>query len=98
MECKKLFDCIDELYEEYLQTWVTVCNMETPTMDKERIDKLGNYFIDIAKQKGWETEVFESVTGNVVCLTMNADAKKAPISFSAHMDILIPRENIKDLL
>ncbi len=90
MECKKLFDCIDELYEEYLQTLVTVCTMETPTMNKELIDKLGEYFIDIAKQKGWETEVFESVTGNVVCLTMNADAKKAPISFSAHMDTVYP--------
>ena len=41
MECKKLFDCIDELYEEYLQTLVTVCTMETPTMNKELIDKLG---------------------------------------------------------
>ena len=53
MECKKLFDCIDELYEKYLQTLVTVCTMETPTMNKELIDKLGNYFIDIAEQKGW---------------------------------------------
>ena len=90
MECKKLFDCIDGLYEEYLQKWATICNMESPTMNKELIDKLGNYFIEIAKQKGWQTEVFESVTGNVVCLTMNADAKKAPISLSAHMDTVHP--------
>ena len=90
MECKKLFDCIDELYEEHLQLWATVCNMESPTMNKELIDKLGNFFIDMAKQKGWETEVFESATGNVVCLTMNANADKAPITFSAHMDTVHP--------
>ena len=90
MECEKLFDCIDELYEQYLQMWETVCNMESPTMNKELIDKVGNYFIDLAKQRGWETEVFESVTGNVVCLTMNANANKAPITLSAHMDTVHP--------
>lgn len=90
MECEKLFDCIDELYEEYLGVWAKICNIETPTMNKELVDKLGEYFIDVAKKKGWETEVFESVTGNVVCLTMNADAKKEPITFSAHMDTVHP--------
>ncbi|MBR2341426.1 MAG: M20/M25/M40 family metallo-hydrolase [Clostridia bacterium] len=90
MECKKLFDCIDGLYEEYLSFWEKICNMETPTMNKALIDGLGEYFIDFAKQRGWETEVFESVTGNVVCLTMNADAKKEPITFSAHMDTVHP--------
>ena len=90
MDCKKLFECIDELYPKYVEKWVEICNMETPTMNKELIDKLGNYFIDIAKQKGWETETFESVTGNVVCITMNANVKAAPITLSAHMDTVHP--------
>ena len=90
MECKKLFDCIDSLYEEYVEKWVEICNLETPTMNKELVDKLGEYFLDYAKQKGWETEVFENATGNVVCLTMNADSKNAPITFSAHMDTVHP--------
>ena len=90
MECKKLFDCINSLYEEYVEKWVEICNLETPTMNKELVDKLGEYFLNYAKQKGWETEVFENATGNVVCLTMNADSKNAPITFSAHMDTVHP--------
>ena len=90
MACKKLFDCIDSLYEEYVQKWVDVCNLETPTMNKELVDKLGEYFLAYAKQKGWETEVFENPTGNLVCMTMNAQANKAPITFSAHMDTVHP--------
>ena len=90
MECKTLFDCIDSLYPQYLERWVEVCNMETPTMHKELVDTLGGYFLDFAKQRGWETEVFESITGNVVCMTMNTNADKAPITFSAHMDTVHP--------
>ncbi len=90
MECKELFACIDSLYEEYTEKWVEVCNMETPTMNKELVDKLGDYFVNFAKQQGWETEVFENVTGNVVCLTMNPQSSQAPVTFSAHMDTVHP--------
>lgn len=90
MQCEKLFNKIDDLYEQYLDVWETVCNMESPTMDKERVDAVGKYYIDIAEKKGWKVEVFESVTGNVVCLTMNPDAKKEPISLSAHIDTVHP--------
>lgn len=90
MEGKTLFSCIDELYEEYLRIWETVCNMETPTMNKELVDKLGNYCIDFAKQKGWEIETFENLTGNVVCITMNSQSKEPPITLSAHMDTVHP--------
>lgn len=90
MKCEKLFERIDELYDKYVEKWVEICNMETPTMNKELIDNLGCYFIDMAKQMGWETETFESVTGNVVCITMNANAQNAPITLSAHMDTVHP--------
>ena len=90
MECKNLFDCIDGLYDKYVDLWTEICNMETPTMHKELVDRLGNYFLNFAKQKGWETEVFENPTGNVVCMTMNANASKEPITFSGHMDTVHP--------
>ena len=90
MENKKLFEKIDELTPKYLNFWVDICNMETPTMDKGRIDAFGDYFIEVAKEKGWKTEVFESVTGNVVTLTMNPNAKKQPIFLSAHIDTVHP--------
>lgn len=51
MECKKLFDCIDGLYDKYVDLWTEICNMETPTMHKELVNRLGNYFLTFAKQK-----------------------------------------------
>lgn len=51
MECKNLFDCIDGLYDKYVDLWTEICNMETPTMRKELVDRLGGYFVDFAKQK-----------------------------------------------
>ena len=90
MKNQNLFKKIDELTPKYIKFWEDICNMETPTMDKARIDAFGNYFVDIAKEKGWKTEVFESVTGNVVTLTMNPNAKKQPIFLSAHIDTVHP--------
>ena len=90
MQNKELFNKIDELYPKYLKIWETICNMETPTMDKARIDALGDYFINFANQRGWATEVFKSVTGNVVTLTMNPNSNNEPISFCAHTDTVHP--------
>ena len=90
MVCEKLFEKIDGLYEEHLDIWETVLNMESPTMDKQRVDAVGEYFIDIAKKNGWATEVFESVTGNVVCITMNPDADKPAVTLSGHIDTVHP--------
>ena len=90
MNCKNIFDAIDRLYEEYLKIWETVCNIESPTMDKEHIDAVGDYFIDYADKRGWHVEVFESPNGNVVSMMMNPEASAAPVTLSAHMDTVHP--------
>ena len=91
MICEKLFATIDGLYESYLDIWEDVCNIESPTQEKARVDAVGKYFSNIAEKKGWEVEIFESVvSGNVVCITMNPDVDAAPITFSAHMDTVHP--------
>lgn len=86
MDNQRLFDVIDELYPEYLSIWEKICNMESPTLDKKRVDAVGNYFLEIGKRHGWACESFESENGNVVCLTMNPSAEKAAVTLSAHMD------------
>lgn len=88
---KTLFQIIDELSEYYIQVWEDVCNIESPTQYKPGVDAVGNYFIKLAKKRGWKTEVFEQpVSGNVVCITMNADVKERPIAFSGHIDTVQP--------
>lgn len=91
MECKKLFETIDELYEHYVEVWDDVCTIESPTDYKEGVDAVGTYFAHMAKEKGWKVEVFkQEISGDVVCITLNPYADKAPISFSAHLDTVHP--------
>ena len=87
MNCKKIFDVIDSLVCEYIGVWKDVCNIESPTSYKKGVDEVGQYFARLADKFGWNVEVFEQkVSGNVICITMNKDAKNSPIAISAHID------------
>ena len=91
MECIKLFEEIDGLYEKYCNIWEEVCNIESPTDYKEGVDKVGNLFIDMAQKQGWRVEVLqEKISGNAICITMNPDADGQPVSLSGHIDTVHP--------
>ena len=59
MESIDLIKNIDDLQQKYLSVFRDVCNIEGPTNDKLGIDKVGEYFIALAKTQGWEVEVFQ---------------------------------------
>ena len=91
MNCEKLFKEIDTLYEKYCDVWEDVCNIESPTNYKEGVDRVADYFIQIAKTQGWDIEICEQkISGNAVCITMNFDALKKPVSLSGHIDTVHP--------
>lgn len=91
MQCDALFQKIDELNECYISVWEDVCNIESPTACKEGVDAVGNYFVAMAKARGWDVEVLELETaGNAVCITINPDAPAAPVCFSGHIDTVHP--------
>lgn len=91
MEDRELLACVEALEATYLDIWEDVCDLESPTSDKAGVDAVGAYFIRLAKAHGWRVEVFEQpVSGNVVCITMNPDAKAAPVTLSGHMDTVHP--------
>ena len=41
---EKLFETIDALFPTYLKVWEDVCNLESPTEDKNGVDQVGAYF------------------------------------------------------
>lgn len=91
MKCKTLFEHIDRLYEKYLTVWEDVCTIESPTACKEGVDAVGSYFIKMAEKYGWKVEKLpQSVSGDAICITMNAEAKTQPIALSGHMDTVHP--------
>lgn len=88
---KVLFDTIDTLNSEFIEKWINVSKLQSPTDYKEGVDKVGNYFYEYAKKMGWQTEVFEqSVAGNCICITMNPQSDNKPIALSGHMDTVHP--------
>ena len=88
---KNVFEQIDKLTAEYVDIWEEVCNIESPSSDMAAVDRVGAYFIALAEKRGWKTEIFEQEKfGNVVCVTMNADADAQPIAISGHMDTVHP--------
>lgn len=92
MACQSLLAQISALKKPYLQFWKDICELESPTDDKAGVDAVGAYFVRWAESLGFQTEVFrQPQSGDVVCITMNPNAKKPPICFSAHMDTVHPK-------
>ena len=89
---EKLNAEIEKLEKKYISVWQDVCNIESQTSDKEGVDKVGEYFVRLAKECGFDYTVFEqAVAGNVVCITMNKDVSAPPITLSGHIDTVHPR-------
>ncbi|MBE6580683.1 MAG: M20 family metallopeptidase [Ruminococcaceae bacterium] len=91
MKCQQLFSVIDRIKAPYTDMLADVCRIESPTDNKEGVDRVGQYFIRAAEQRGWKVEVCrQNVSGDAVCITINPDAKGAPVAISAHMDTVFP--------
>lgn len=91
MDGEKLLEKIARLHENYIQIWETACNIESPTEDKAGVDAVCAYFVELAKAKGWQTEVLPLETaGNAACITMNPEADAPAVVFSGHMDTVHP--------
>ena len=82
-----IFEIIDSLTDEYVNIWEDVCNIESPSVDKEAVDRVGSYFIRLAESRGWKVEKCQQEKfGDVICITMNPDVAATPIALSGHMD------------
>ena len=92
MQCEKLFSVIENLNDEYIKIWEDVCNIESQTKDKAGVDAVCDYFVKMAEKQGWLIEKLELTdAGSPVCITMNSDAKGAPVIFSGHADTVHPK-------
>ena len=84
---EKMLRFIDAHEEEMIALWRKIVLIESPSHYKTGVDKVAYYFADYAEKKGWKVEVLkQSVSGDVVCITLNPDSNEKPISLSAHID------------
>ena len=85
--CKR----IDEMEEQYIEFWKEFCEIESPTDYKKGVDAASNYIVEKAKAYGWRIERQEQkVSGDCICITLNPDAKQAPLCLSGHIDTVHP--------
>ncbi len=88
---KKFFDSIPSLEAEYIKFWEDICNIESPTDNKEGVDKVGSLIIEKAEKLGFLTEkCIQKVSGDAICITMNNEVNERPVCFSAHIDTVHP--------
>ncbi len=91
IKCEKLFQTIESSNDEYLEFLSDICNIESPTDFKEGVDRVGKYIADKAAKKGWLVEwQKQEISGDALCITMNAETKSAPVCLSGHMDTVHP--------
>lgn len=87
MDTLKLFETIDNLTEKYIDFLSDICDIESPTDYKEGVDKVGYFVKEFAEKLGFKTEVFpQSVSGDIITVTLNPDSEKPPLTLSAHTD------------
>ncbi len=92
MKCEEVFRKIDELYPMYVNVLEDVCNIESPTNYKEGVDEVCRYFVKMAEKRGWDIEISkQEIAGDVACITLNPNAKGAPVCLSGHIDTVQPR-------
>ncbi len=92
MNSRTLFEKIDELYPEYIRVFEDVCNIESPTVDKAAVDRVGSYFAELARARGWHVETCpQERTGDPVCITLNYGVDSAPVAMSGHIDTVHPK-------
>lgn len=90
-DTKKVFETIDRLEEKYIKILEEFCLIESPTDYKKGVDDASEYIVKIAESFGWKVErQVESVAGDAFCITMNPDAKGAPVCLSGHVDTVHP--------
>ena len=88
---EKIYEKIDALMDDYTKILEDVVCIESPSAIKSRVDEVGKYFINLAHENGWETEIekFEEY-GDVVTVIMNRNAPGDVITLSGHMDTVHP--------
>ncbi len=92
----RVFARIEALTPEYEELWERICSFETPSDNKEALDKQSRYLAACAKASGFRvTEYPFPRAGN--CLTADTKGSEAPkIALLAHLDTVHPVGSSED--
>ena len=82
-----LRDTINELFPAYLDFWKRICNMETPSYDKEALIKQADVIEAFCHELGFTVDRRQyEKAGDTLLITLNGEPGIAPVVLLAHMD------------
>ena len=78
---------VERLLPEYLQFWRDICMMETPSRDKDALNKQADFIEAFGKARGFcVTRKSYERAGDTLLIELTGDEDKAPVALLAHMD------------
>ena len=78
---------VEELKSLYLDFWKAICRMETPTTDKNALNKQADFIENFCKERGFGVKRNQyQKAGDTLVVAMEGTAQKAPVALMAHMD------------
>ena len=87
----KLLDFFREHNDEYIHLLKELVIRESPTQDKQAVDKLGEFVAEQLKLSGAEVVTYpRDAVGNILYAAWNGDVPGKPILLIAHMDTVWP--------
>ena len=93
-----LVDYFDARTPDMLALLRRLAEFESPTDNKEYVDKLGAYIADLCRDLGGDVTIYpRDQVGDIVFATWNNDAPGKPILFITHMDTVWPVGTLNDM-
>lgn len=97
MRADKIKSAAEALQDTYLELLRQAVLAESPTEDKAGVDRVGALFAAWAGERGWQVRVYpQEKAGDLIAITMNADAGEKPLCLSGHLDTVHPVGSYQD--
>ena len=75
----KIVSVVKNAFPEYLEFWKNICNMETPSSDKEALNIQADYIEQFCKEKGFSVsrQSYE-LAGDTMVVELRGEIDEAP--------------------
>ena len=76
-------------------TFIDLVKISSPSWKEKEVIK---YIMEVTKKLGFKTKKIKCKDSNNLLITVNGDSKKPTLLFSAHLDTVVPCENVKPIV
>jgi len=94
--CKAMHEYIDLHKDEMVKTFEKLITMESGTKDKEDVDAVGKYLLELFTAEGFECKLVDVGSGGDTLVgILGKEREGKPVIFTGHMDTVFDKGTIK---